>query len=173
MGLIPLNASLHKQIHFFICYNFNYPQIKRYILRWDSVIKLWLSFDSVRMTAFWDIAPCSRVEVDRSFRGGYCLHHQSDETAMYFNEATRRYIQESCLHTRHRENRKFHDSLKACYNSYFTSIKRNCAHCLRYLENDVSGVGCSSVFSRFVVITQSLILLSILVTSVETELLSL
>jgi hypothetical protein len=24
---------------------------------------------------FWDVAPCSRVEVNRRFRGAYCLHH--------------------------------------------------------------------------------------------------
>jgi hypothetical protein len=29
------------------------------------------------MTAFWDIAPCSLVEVDRRFTGTYCLHHHA------------------------------------------------------------------------------------------------
>jgi hypothetical protein len=24
---------------------------------------------------FWDVAPCSHVEVDRRFRRAYCLHH--------------------------------------------------------------------------------------------------
>jgi hypothetical protein len=28
------------------------------------------------MTVFWDNAPYSLVEVDRRFRGAYCLHHQ-------------------------------------------------------------------------------------------------
>jgi hypothetical protein len=28
------------------------------------------------MTAFWNIASCSFVEIDRRFRGVYCLHHQ-------------------------------------------------------------------------------------------------
>jgi hypothetical protein len=28
---------------------------------------------------FWNIAPCSLVEVDRHFRSAYCLHHQGDE----------------------------------------------------------------------------------------------
>jgi hypothetical protein len=28
---------------------------------------------SLKMTAFWDIAPCSLVEVDRRFRGQYYL----------------------------------------------------------------------------------------------------
>jgi hypothetical protein len=31
------------------------------------------------MITFWDIAPCSVVEVDRRFRGVYCLHDQGDE----------------------------------------------------------------------------------------------
>jgi hypothetical protein len=50
--------------------------------------------------AFWDTAQCSIVEVDRRFRGAYCLHYQDDvmeavcssETSVYFNEATRRSI---------------------------------------------------------------------------------
>jgi hypothetical protein len=32
-----------------------------------------------KMTVFWDFAPRSLVEVDRRFRGAYCLHHQGDE----------------------------------------------------------------------------------------------
>jgi hypothetical protein len=28
----------------------------------------------------WDVAPCSHVEVDRRFRGAYCLyHHRPDD----------------------------------------------------------------------------------------------
>jgi hypothetical protein len=34
---------------------------------------------SVKMTAFWDVAPCSLVENDRCFRGTYCSYHQGDE----------------------------------------------------------------------------------------------
>jgi hypothetical protein len=30
------------------------------------------------MTAFWDIAPYSLVEVDQRFGGAYCLHHQGE-----------------------------------------------------------------------------------------------
>jgi hypothetical protein len=33
---------------------------------------------SLKMTAFWDIAPFSLVEVDRRFRGVYWLHHKGD-----------------------------------------------------------------------------------------------
>jgi hypothetical protein len=28
----------------------------------------------MKIIAFWDIAPCSLVEIDRRFRGVYCLH---------------------------------------------------------------------------------------------------
>jgi hypothetical protein len=34
---------------------------------------------SMKMTAFWDIVPCSVVGVDRHFRGAYFLHHQGDK----------------------------------------------------------------------------------------------
>jgi hypothetical protein len=27
---------------------------------------------------FCDVAPCSLVEINRRFRGAYCLHHQED-----------------------------------------------------------------------------------------------
>jgi hypothetical protein len=30
------------------------------------------------MTVFWDVAPCSLVEVYRCFRGACCLHHDGD-----------------------------------------------------------------------------------------------
>jgi hypothetical protein len=33
---------------------------------------------SVKMLAFWDIAPCSLVIVDRRFKGAYCLRRQGD-----------------------------------------------------------------------------------------------
>jgi hypothetical protein len=29
------------------------------------------------MAVFWDVAPCSLVEIDRRFRGAFCLHHQA------------------------------------------------------------------------------------------------
>jgi hypothetical protein len=35
-----------------------------------------LTAASMTLTAFWDIPPCSLVEIDRRFRGAYCLHHQ-------------------------------------------------------------------------------------------------
>jgi hypothetical protein len=45
----------------------------------------------MKMTVFWDVAPCSLVEVDRRFRGAYCLHIQGDisEKAVSFILAVR------------------------------------------------------------------------------------
>jgi hypothetical protein len=57
----------------------------------------------MKMTAFWDIAPCSLGAVDRCFEGVCCLHHQS-----YFNNSTVHYIPEGCHLTRDRENLKSH-----------------------------------------------------------------
>jgi hypothetical protein len=36
-----------------------------------------LTAASMNITAFWNIAPCSVVEVARRFRGMHCLHHHS------------------------------------------------------------------------------------------------
>jgi hypothetical protein len=33
----------------------------------------------MKIIAVWGIAPCSLIEVDRHFRGAYCLNHQGDE----------------------------------------------------------------------------------------------
>jgi hypothetical protein len=31
------------------------------------------------LIVYWDVAPCSHVEVDRRFRGAYCLYHRPDD----------------------------------------------------------------------------------------------
>jgi hypothetical protein len=33
----------------------------------------------LKIITFWDIVPCSIVEVDQRFRYAYCLHHQGNE----------------------------------------------------------------------------------------------
>jgi hypothetical protein len=33
---------------------------------------------SMKMAVFWDVAPCSLVDIVRRFRGTYCLHHQGE-----------------------------------------------------------------------------------------------
>jgi hypothetical protein len=30
----------------------------------------------MKLTVFWDVAPCSIIKIYRRFRGDYCLHHQ-------------------------------------------------------------------------------------------------
>jgi hypothetical protein len=42
-----------------------------------------LTAASMKMTVFWDIAPCRLAEIDRHFRGAYCLHHQGALTYVY------------------------------------------------------------------------------------------
>jgi hypothetical protein len=32
-----------------------------------------------KMTVFWDVAPCSLLEIDRRFRGACCLHDRCDD----------------------------------------------------------------------------------------------
>jgi hypothetical protein len=43
-----------------------------------NVIGQWISIGE-KMTVFWDVAPCSLVEVYQRFRGAYCFHHQGDD----------------------------------------------------------------------------------------------
>jgi hypothetical protein len=40
-----------------------------------------------KMTVFWNVAPCSLVEIDRCFRATYCLHHQCDLLIAVMTEA--------------------------------------------------------------------------------------
>jgi hypothetical protein len=60
--------------------------------------------ESMKIRAFWDVAPCTFVEADRYFRGAYLLHLQGDiialmmeavhasETSVCFHETTWPYI---------------------------------------------------------------------------------
>jgi hypothetical protein len=41
----------------------------------------------MKVTVFWYVEPCSLIEMYRSSRGAYCLHHEGDN---YFYETTRR-----------------------------------------------------------------------------------
>jgi hypothetical protein len=52
--------------------NFRYPLTCR------EVRLQVLTAASMKMTAFWDIARCSLVKVDRRFRHAYCLHQNDD-----------------------------------------------------------------------------------------------
>jgi hypothetical protein len=70
----------------------------------------------MKTTAFWDITTCSLVEVDRLFRGAYCLIAlmmeavSTSETSVNFYETAWRNIPEDGnLHTRRRKNMKSHE----------------------------------------------------------------
>jgi hypothetical protein len=54
-----------------------------------------LTAASMKMTAFFNIAPCS-LEVDQRFIALVMQGVRTSETSVYFNESTRRYIPESC-----------------------------------------------------------------------------
>jgi hypothetical protein len=57
---------------------------------------------------FWDVAPCSHVEVGRSFIS-LMEAVRISETSAHFNVITRRYIAEdSKLHSRHHDNPKYY-----------------------------------------------------------------
>jgi hypothetical protein len=80
-----------------------YTRLQRFTL-WNT-----LNFKGMKFRVFWDVAPCSHVEVDQRFGGAYCLHHQGIlmMEAVNFNFTTWRYIPEdSTLHTRCCENLK-------------------------------------------------------------------
>jgi hypothetical protein len=67
------------------------------------------------MAVFWEVAPCSLVQIYRRFRGTYCLHHQGPddealntfEMSVLFYQTTRpNFPEESYLNSRRRENLK-------------------------------------------------------------------
>jgi hypothetical protein len=60
---------------------------------------------SLKFRVFWDLLPCSQIDVDRRFRGAYCLHHlmtkavRISETSVNINLTTWCYIpKDSKLH---------------------------------------------------------------------------
>jgi hypothetical protein len=52
--------------------------------------------ERMKITAFWDVAPCSLVDVDRRFRALTMEAKRICETPVYFYETTLRHIPEGC-----------------------------------------------------------------------------
>jgi hypothetical protein len=50
-------------------------RVKTISLYLERSVKIGEKYDGYKMTVFWDVTPCSLVEIDRIFRGAYCLHH--------------------------------------------------------------------------------------------------
>jgi hypothetical protein len=63
-----------------------------------------LTAASVKVTVFWDIAPCSLVEIDRRFRRTIALMMMEAESiseeSVYLYEITRRYIPKAVIFRR-------------------------------------------------------------------------
>jgi hypothetical protein len=80
----------------------------------------------LKITVFWDVAPCSLVEIGRRFGVAYRLLHQGDEIAVIFSKTsiiTYQTIQfsipeDSRLYSRRRENLKSHEI--ECYTPLFS-----------------------------------------------------
>jgi hypothetical protein len=76
---------------------FSFQEVSKLLANKLTTLKH-LGNHTVMMAVFWDVAPCSLVEVYQPFTGPCCLHHQGDED---------RYIPEdSHLRTQRRENFK-------------------------------------------------------------------
>jgi hypothetical protein len=77
--------------------------------RWQAIVNTVMN---MKFRVFWDVVPCSHVEVDRLFGGAIALMMEAlhtSETSVNFNVTTRRYIAEdSKLRTRRRKNLKSH-----------------------------------------------------------------
>jgi hypothetical protein len=59
---------------------------------------------SMKTTVFWDVAPCSLIEVYRCFRGAFCLQHQTTD----YQTTWRNISEDGHLHIQCHENLKSH-----------------------------------------------------------------
>jgi hypothetical protein len=51
---------------------------------------------SMKIAAFWDMAPCSLVEAGRRFGGAYVLHHKGDGLPRYYCQYCEQYTVSAC-----------------------------------------------------------------------------
>jgi hypothetical protein len=55
---------------------FNYYNFTTLVCESISILRFQvLMAASMKMTVFWDVAPCSLIQTDPCFGGAYCLHH--------------------------------------------------------------------------------------------------
>jgi hypothetical protein len=62
------------------------PDIK-YLNNFVTVRFQVLTVANIKMTVFWEVAPCSLIEIERRFRGAYCLHRQGDVSSQLVNSS--------------------------------------------------------------------------------------
>jgi len=93
-----------------------------------------LTVVSMKFRVFWDVAPCIHVEVDRRFRGVYCLHHQSDESPWWWRQYTplKRRSMSTWLHSTTSQKTKCHthcrEDLKSQTSSLFMQVSAYIQH---------------------------------------------
>jgi hypothetical protein len=92
---------------------------------------------TMKISVLWDVAPCCLVDIDRRFRGAYCLHYKgeavsSSETSVSIYQITRRNIPEDS-HVRPEELFE--------YNSGFVVIVLSTQR-PEVLDNQIGSVSC-------------------------------
>jgi hypothetical protein len=104
--ICPLRATCLPISWSFIC-NSSYYLVMKEHKPWEISCSHGSEYKDFR--AFWDVAPCSLVRVNRRFRRAHCLHHKrwlieglfivlmmeavrTSETLVYSNETSRLYI---------------------------------------------------------------------------------
>jgi hypothetical protein len=97
-----------------------------------------LTAASMKMTIFWDAAPCSLVETDRRFRGAHCLHHHGDEWVLRPNGGGSKhlwnisqFLPDYMAHHPRRQSPSVRtlQPAKTCHNSTLHSINFHSEHC--------------------------------------------
>jgi hypothetical protein len=85
------------------------------------------------MTLLWDVAPCSLEEIDGRFRGACTLRLEgvlmmdaesaSETSANFYKTTLRKIPNEGHLHTRRRENLKYHFINRVFFTSFSSNRK--------------------------------------------------
>jgi hypothetical protein len=52
---------------------------EKYLEALETKVKL--EDNTEKFKVFWDVLPCSQIDVDLRFRGACCLHHQGDDNS--------------------------------------------------------------------------------------------
>jgi hypothetical protein len=61
---------------------------RQYVLYFILVV---FHYFKVKTAVFWDVTPCSLVEVDQGFRGAYSLRHQGSEFSSHLDDGDSTY----------------------------------------------------------------------------------
>jgi hypothetical protein len=80
---------------------FSFPTLTGYLQQAKDILVRFqvVTATSVKMTVFWDVAPCGPVEINERVRGAYCLHHQGNDQALMMEAVRTCEILVSLYHT--------------------------------------------------------------------------